>query len=230
MNAPLKSRHRPSTSSELWDLKWVREPQQDRSARTRSKLMDATEQLLTSEGIGGVTIAKVTKLASSSNGSFYHYFQDKSALLYAVVERRAIEITVTVAQGLDPEAWEDVPLIDVLEGYVRFSLKSGKRSPGLLEAQRVLAQEDTNIAARLQKTNKETRQALLRILEPKLDQIGHPEPEVALRLMVETLRAMINRRLRGHSQSNSALLPKQSEEAFIGELRRMTAAYLQIEN
>lgn len=230
MNAPLSSRQRPLTSSELWDLKWVRDPQQDRSARTRCKIMDATEQLLTSEGLGGVTIAKVTKQAGSSNGSFYHYFQDKNALLYAVVERRAVEITVTVAQGLDPEIWADVPLIDILEGYVRFSLKSGKRSPGLLEAQRVLAQEDPNVAMRLSKTQRETRQALMVILEPKLDQIGHPDPQVALRLMLETLRALINRRLRGQSQSNSALLPKQSEEAFVGELRAMAAAYLQIQN
>ena len=229
MNAPTNSRQRPSTSSDLWDLKWVREPQQNRGALTRTKLMDATEQLLTIDGLGGVTVAKVTRLAGSSNGSFYHYFQDKSALLYAVVERRAVEITETVAKGLDPALWADVPLLDILEGYVRFSLKSGRRSPGLLEAQRVLAQQDPNVAARLNQTHKDTHQALMAILRPKLHQIRHPKPRVALQIMLETLRALMSRRLRDQSQSHPALLPRQNEEAFVQELRRMTAAYLQVE-
>jgi len=223
-------RQRPTSSSELWDLKWVREPQQDRSARTRGKLLDATEELLSTEGIGGVTIARVTKLANSSNGSFYHYFQDKNALLYAVVERRAIEVSVTVTQGLDPEIWSDIRLIDVLEGYVRFALKSGKRSPGLLEAQQVLSQQDTNIAARLARTRRETRAALMKVLRPKLGQIGHANPQLALDMMFEVLRGMTSRRLDEITQKGSTELPKQSEEAFIRELRTMMAGYLLIED
>ena len=224
----VKSRQRPATSNELWDLKWVREPQQDRSARTRNKLLDATEELLAREGLPGVTIAKVTRLAHSSNGSFYHYFEDKKALLYAVVERRAIEVSVTVTQGLDPEVWSDVQVLDILEGYVRFSLKSGKRSPGLLEAQQLLAREDANIAQRWDRTNRETRRAIMAILEPKLDQIGHANPREALHLMFETLRAMINRRLQMGSPGQSTLMPKQTEEVFVGEMRAMAAGYLQI--
>ncbi len=230
MSRRVQTKNHPATTSELWDLKWVREPQQDRSAVTRNKLMDAAEQLLTAESAGGVTIAKVTRLAGSSNGSFYHYFQDKNALLYAMVERRAIEVTETVAQGLDPEKWRDVPLIDILEGYIRFSIKSGKRSPGLLVAQRALAREDPNVAQRLHKTHKKTHQVLMVILKPKLDQIGHPQPKLALQFMLETLRVMINRRLGGPGQDTAAFLPKQSEETFIRELREMSAAYLQIQN
>ncbi len=223
-----KQRARPSHGNDLWDLKWVREPQQDRSARTRSRLLDAAESLLASEGMNGVTIAKVTKLAGSSNGSFYHYFQDKKALLYAVVERRAIEVSVTVRQGLDPEVWADVSVLDILEGYVRFALKSGKRNAGVQEAQQVLAQQDPNIAARWARTNRETRSALMTILEPKLSQVGHPEPKDAVVLMHEVLRNMVNRRLRSLVQGSDMTMPKQSEEVFVREMRAMTAGYLQI--
>ena len=228
MKAPAKNRHRPATSSQLWDLKWVREPQQDRGARTRGQLLNATEELLAKEGIAGVTIAKVTKLAQSSNGSFYHYFEDKQALLYAVVERRSIEVSVTVAQGLDPAVWADVPVLEILEGYLRFALKNGKRNPGLLEAQQVLAREDPNIARRWDRTNQETRRAIMAILEPKICQIGHPRPMEALRLTLETLRAMIDRRLQLGNPSHPTLMPKQSEEAFVKEMRAMAAGYLQI--
>ena len=223
-----KQHARPSYRSDLWDLKWVREPQQDRSARTRANLLDAAEQLLAAEGMRGVTIAKVTKLAGSSNGSFYHYFQDKSALLYAVVERRAIEVSVTVTQGLDPEVWAEVPILDILEGYVRFSLKSGKRNAGVQEAQQVLAQQDPNVAARWARTNRETRAAIMAILEPKLAQIGHAEPGAALEMMLEVLRSMVNRRLRSQLRNTDVQLPKQSEEVFVQEMRAMSAGYLQI--
>ena len=228
MSASQKQQTRPSHLSDLWDLKWIREPQQDRSARTRANLLDAAEKLLAVEGMGGVTIAKVTKTAGSSNGSFYHYFQDKRALLYAVVERRAIEISVTVTQGLDPSVWADVPILEILEGYLRFSLKSGKRNIGIQEAQQVLAREDPNVAARLARTNRETRAAIMAILEPKAEEIGHPEPMEALVLMYEVLRSMVNRRLRSHLRGSDPSLPKQSEELFVGELRAMAAGYLQI--
>ena len=224
----MKQQARPSHRNDLWDLRWVREPQQDRSARTRANLLDAAEQLLAAEGMSGVTVAKVAKLAGSSNGSFYHYFQDKQALLYAVVERRAIEVSVTVTQGLDPEIWADVPILDILEGYLRFSLKSGKRNAGVQEAQQVLAQQDPNIAARWARTNRETRAAILAILEPKLDQVGHPEPKEALVLMLEVLRSMVNRRLRSDSRGADSPLPKQSEEVFVQEMRAMSAGYLKI--
>ena len=221
-------KQRPAHGSDLWDLTWVREPQQDRSARTRANLLDAAEKLLASEGMSGVTVARVTRLAGSSNGSFYHYFQDKRALLYAVVERRAIEVSVTVTQGLDPQVWADVPILDILEGYVRFSLKSGKRNAGVQEAQQVLAQQDPNVAARWARTNRETRAAIMAILEPKLEQVGHPEPRAALEMMFEVLRSMVNRRLRSQSRGAEVPLPKQSEEVFVRELRAMSAGYLQI--
>ena len=228
MNGSGKRRDRPATSSALWDLKWVREPQQDRSARTRNKLLDAAEALLAEEGISGVTISKVTRLADSSNGSFYHYFQDKQALLYAVVERRAIEVSRTVTRGLDPAVWAHVPVLDILEGYVRFSLKTGKRGAGLLQAQQMLAREDPNVAQRLDQTNQETRRAIMAILEPKIDAIEHPNAVEALHLMLETLRAMINRRLQAAVSSSPPLMPAQSEEVFIAEMRAMAAGYLQI--
>ena len=219
---------RGNAPRELWDLKWVREPQQDRSAQTRGKLMDAAESLLAEEGMSAVTIARVTRRAQSSNGSFYHYFQDKKALLYAVVERRAIEVADTVARGLEPAQWESVPVIDILEGYVRFSLKSGKRNIGVLEAQRVLAMEDAHIAARWARTNQETRASLMRILRPKFAEIGHREPRVAVELLLESLRAMINMRLRGYLPGAKSGLPRMSEEAFVKELRLMASRYLSI--
>jgi len=213
--------------SAIWDLKWTREPQQDRSTRTRGKLLDAAEKLLATEGIRGVTIASVTKLANSSNGSFYHYFQDKQALLYAVVERNAIDISVTVTHGLDPETWEDVPIIDILEGFIRFSLKAGKRNIGVLEAQQQLAKEDANIAARMDKTRRETQAAIMRIMEPKLDQIGHPDGRDALEFIYDVLRIVINQRLRRIASNERSGRPRQTEEMFIRELRQMAAAYLQ---
>ncbi len=224
---PASRQQASAAKNAIWDLKWVREPQQDRSARTRGKLLDAAEKLLASDGIRGVTIASVTKLANSSNGSFYHYFQDKQALLYAVVERNAIDISVTVTRGLDPETWEDVPLIDILEGFVRFSLKAGKRNIGIVEAQQQLAREDENIAARIAKTRRETQAAIMTIMEPKLSQIGHPDPAEALGFIYDVLRTMTNQRLRRIAEQGVSR-QKQSEDAFVYELREMAAAYLQI--
>ena len=90
---------------DIWDLRWVREPQQDRSARTRAQLLDATETILDKEGIDGLTITKVAKEAGCSVGSLYHHFQDKQTIVYAVLDRLTDEVLLTAEEGLELSRW-----------------------------------------------------------------------------------------------------------------------------
>ncbi|MBT4162063.1 MAG: TetR/AcrR family transcriptional regulator [Gammaproteobacteria bacterium] len=221
------TRPQASTKREIWDLKWIREPQQTRSAKTRAKLLDAAEELIEKEGMQGITVAKVTKLASSSVGSFYHYFQDKEALVYAVFERINAEALATAKQGLDPEDWADVPLTDIIEGYVRFSLKRGKLSPGIMQAQQKLEIEDPFLAERIQKFRQEIQAALMALLKPKFHQVDHENPLKAVELMLEVVRNMVSKRLESYVPGNPPAVPKLSDEDFIQELCRLAAAYLQ---
>ena len=214
---------------DIWDLRWVREPQQDRSARTRSQLLDATEAILDKEGIDGLTITKVAKEAGCSVGSLYHHFQDKQTIVYAVLDRVSHEALLTAEEGLELSRWEGVSLMGVLEGYMRYSLKRAKRLPGVSQAQRVLALQDPAIEARMTQSYDKIRSMILQLLKPRLGEINHPNPALAIKVVLSTLRASLNQRSQSYVRGARPAEPKQSDESFVQEMLRMSSAYLGIE-
>ena len=214
---------------EIWDLRWIREPQQDRSTRTRAQLLDATEKLIEEYGIDGLTIARVASEAGCSVGSLYHHFQDKQAIIYAVLDRLAHETALTAAEGLEVERWEGVTLLGVLEGYLRYALKWYRRFPGVIQAQRILAMNDPHVAARLQTTNREVRGMIVQLLRKRSHEVSHPDPNLAIGVTLATLRAALNQRGMSFLPGAPVDGPKMSDEAFIREMIRMSSAYLGIE-
>ncbi len=62
-------------------------PQQARSLKTRNKLLDAAEKLISERGIADVSITDIVRRARSSVGGFYARFADKDALIRALHDR-----------------------------------------------------------------------------------------------------------------------------------------------
>jgi AcrR family transcriptional regulator len=56
---------------------------------TREALLDAAEALFAAEGIGGVSLAAITRLAGQHNGGaiHYYYFGGRDGLLAAILDR-----------------------------------------------------------------------------------------------------------------------------------------------
>ncbi|WP_101676360.1 TetR/AcrR family transcriptional regulator [Alloalcanivorax mobilis] len=78
-------------------------PQQQRSRRMVTLLLDATAASLTEHGLDGATTVRIAERAGVSVGSLYQYFDGKEALILALMERLADQ----VAQGL-----KRLPLLD----------------------------------------------------------------------------------------------------------------------
>jgi TetR/AcrR family transcriptional repressor of nem operon len=56
---------------------------------TRARIVDAAAGLIFQSGVAGTTIEQVRDGAHVSNSQLYHYFEDKPALVRAVIERQA---------------------------------------------------------------------------------------------------------------------------------------------
>lgn len=76
--------------------------------------MAAAARLMLDQGVGRTTIADVQTAAKVSPSQLYHYFADKNALVYAVVELQTDEVLAAQTRaltGLDSfaalEAWRD---------------------------------------------------------------------------------------------------------------------------
>ena len=65
----------------------MRRPKQARSQDSTAKMLDAALDILSRDGVQGLTIAAVSKLSGVSNGSLYHRFGDRRGLLVAAQER-----------------------------------------------------------------------------------------------------------------------------------------------
>ena len=128
----------------------VRTPQAERSARTRSALLESAARGLSRYGYGNLVLEQVAREAGYTRGALYHQFKDKEDLALAVVEwadetwRR--EVGGPVEQEPDPVA----ALIALARGHavlcrrdiarVRMALKiefSGQDHPVGRELERV---------------------------------------------------------------------------------------------
>src|SRR5579862_6482800 len=60
-----------------------------KGAATRARIVDAAAQLIYQQGVAGTTIEEVRDCARVSSSQLYHYFDNKPALVRAVIERQA---------------------------------------------------------------------------------------------------------------------------------------------
>jgi AcrR family transcriptional regulator len=77
-------------------------PPRAAAERLRDQILECATDALLTQGYGATSIESIARLARVSKRTFYHRFQDKPALMFAVVAR--------LIDGLRPPA--DVPLIE----------------------------------------------------------------------------------------------------------------------
>ena len=67
----------------------ARAPQQERGRQRVDQILDAAEQVLAAEGVGGTSMQMIAERAGSSVGSLYHFFPNKDAIVEALGARYA---------------------------------------------------------------------------------------------------------------------------------------------
>lgn len=84
----------------------VRRSQEERSAETRRRLIDAAITVLREEGYANLTISKVTQSAGMTNGAMQHHFTSREDLMLALLDRvypiLQIPFDAIAAEKLEP--------------------------------------------------------------------------------------------------------------------------------
>ena len=65
---------------------------QNKSARTRAKLMDAAVRIFARDGFEAASVNEIAQEADVANGTFYLHFKDKDEIVEAVAARIAIDL------------------------------------------------------------------------------------------------------------------------------------------
>ncbi|MCG8589466.1 MAG: TetR/AcrR family transcriptional regulator [Proteobacteria bacterium] len=208
------------------DLHWVRTGQQSRSQRTQASLLEAAATLFGEKGIEATSVADVAAAAGCSVGSVYHHFRDKQALLYAVFERMSEEFRATTREALEPRRWEGASVADVLRSFLEFSVEVGRDRPAFKRAGILAAQGDPALREHYAELRTELYEGMGALLLSRADEIGHPDPELAVAFVLDQLGSMLGSRL--ESDGVPTPLANRPDDAFVQEALRSACAYLQL--
>lgn len=209
------------------DLHWVREGQQDRSRKTQARLLDAAEELFGVNGIGGATINEISAAAGCSIGAFYHHYRDKRAIQFALFDRYAIEFEETTAVALDPERWEGARVADILQGYVQVTIAHDRDRPSRLRSAVELARVEPEIFSHMTKMRVMLDNGIRELLLARREEIGHPDPDLAVTFVLDQLGSMLRTRL--HEPSMPSRFATHPDEVFLDEAMRSVCVYLMVD-
>jgi AcrR family transcriptional regulator len=87
---------------------------EDDYATRRNEILDVTRQLVYTKGYEQMSIQDILDALKISKGAFYHYFDSKSALLEALIDRMGDEAETTFFPLLDDPA---LPALEKLRRY-----------------------------------------------------------------------------------------------------------------
>ncbi len=194
----------------------IRPPKQSRSKRTLERIVEASLELLATEGLAGLTVHRVVARADSSVGSFYARFDGKDELLDYLGERVWTEALERWETALQTRDWSALDLADVVEGAVGLLIDAQRSRSAYLKALDWASgrQGDAYEAFR-----NELLQGLRQLILQNRGDIAHDDPELAVRLGLRGVLGVVDSEFRATQDR----LPR---DVLIEECRSMLMSYL----
>jgi len=192
---------------------------QKRSRLTVDALVEATARILIKEGYDRASTNKIAAVAGVSIGSLYQYFPSKEALVAAVIERHAEELSQVVREALPKVAAR--PLEIAVRELVSAGIDAHRVNPKL---HRVLA-EQVPRTGRLENIEAIERRsfALVRsYLDARRDEIDIADLDVAAFICVTTVEALTHAAV----LSRPDILAGEKAGQFVDEVTRLVLRYL----
>jgi len=204
---------------------------QERGRNSLERLLGAAERGLESGGLDGATVPAIARRAGMSVGNVYKRFPDKDALLRAVYERFFAEALASNEFALDPAKWEGIPTTEVVSTLVTGMIEGYRSRRALIRGLVLYAQThpDARFRARAEDLRLRSLGLFERLLRDRREDIGHPQPERAIRFVVMLIaRALENAVMsnEGGGISSGDFLSHVPETA--GELSRIVIGYLRV--
>lgn len=206
-------------------IEWVRPPVQDRSQRTLLRLLEASAALLEERSFEAIGVNDIVKRAQSSVGAFYARFQSKDAVLHSLHERYAEEARATAERALDPETWDGVPLVEVVERFCDFVVQAQEAKAGLRRALLIASAHDELHRARSVEVSTFVTACIRRLLEQRKSELGHPDVVVAADFVHRVVFSVLDQELVFGAQPAGQRL---AHEEKVRELTHALIGYLRI--
>jgi len=190
-------------------------PKQSRSRRTLERIVAASLEILATEGPAALTVHAVVDKADSSVGSFYARFKGKDDLLDYLGERVWQDALERWNAALASREWGALELPGLVDGAVTL----------LIDAQRsrsVYLRALDRASRRRGDAYSEFRQHLMAglagLLLERRAEIGHPDPERAVRIGLRAVLGAIEGELRSAQPPDRSVLALECRTLLMGYL------------
>ena len=203
-----------------------RPPKQDRSLRTQERLLEAMEFLLEQREPAEITVDEIVERAHVSVGAFYKRFASKQDLLPLLLTRLQATSRKQLLEVLEESKWQGRTLGERIDALIDMIV-----SVHTLRQKVIRACVTGRFTATLQMTPQDLEDAreLMGILRNWLlacrDEIGHEQPEIAVRVGLYICLQSLQTALLFEN-----LPPEISRDTIVGETKRMLARYLGVTN
>lgn len=200
----------PASSSALRPRKT---PVQDRSRRTRARILRGAAQVFAEYGYAGGTTDRIAAAAALSIGSVYQYFPNKDAILLVLardhLEQSAVAVRTHLAQSRTMRVW----LTELTTAVVQLHAANPRLHRVLFEE----APRPPQLLAQFQRIEQEAvdQVAALLIADPEVQE-NHPEQQA--RFVVGAVESLTHRFM-GHE-------PQIDESTLIDHIVKMIDGYL----
>ena len=191
-------------------------PKQSRSQRTLERIVEASLELLATEGPAGLTVHAVVEKAGSSVGSFYARFRGKEDLLDYLGERVWDEALDRWNEALVSRDWSELDFAQLVAGAVDLLIDAQRSRSVYLKALDSAAGRQSNAYANFRSHLLAGLAGLL--LQRSVD-IGHDKPELAVRLGLRAVLGVIDAELR-------VVEDRLDRETLVSECRSLLHGYL----
>jgi AcrR family transcriptional regulator len=170
-------------------------PRQKRSRESLERLLGAAEEQIRLNGIEALTINGVVNSVGLSVGAFYARFPDKTALVHAVQDRFHSRLEPRIREQMLAEAGPKTTLAEALDTAVDVLLRNVVGERELSRAFMSLSVGDPVLRARGELVNSQRRETFSQILLAHSDEIGHPDPSLAIAVAYGMYAAVVRGRL-----------------------------------
>ncbi len=205
------------------------EAAQDRSRKTRDKLVKAFGKLLREKDFESITMAELAKRAGVAVGTVYRRFENKNALIPIIFEVYMQMLQETSAQGGAQLALtEDDTLWTATWRMCEAASKMLAGEPQLIRTAHLYARLRPDLVGEDWNGIIETSVGQFRqVIDHFADEVQRPDPDAAARMMFYLLNTvMVEQGLYGDAGPGAAL--RLESEAFIEECATTIFGYLTV--
>jgi AcrR family transcriptional regulator len=192
---------------------------QERSRSTVDALLEATARILMKEGYDRASTNRIAEVAGVSIGSLYQYFPSKEALVAAVIDRHAQEISRVTRDALIKMAAS--PIEVAAREFVSVAIEAHRLNPKL----HAILSEQIPRVGRLENIEANVREgyALVRgYLEAHRDEIDVADLGLAAFVCVTVVEALTHAAVLRRPD----ILTGDKARRFVDDVTRLLVAYL----